>query len=113
MASKFSRPKPSGSIRAWHEAQFGSARCCSIRCPERPDRGILLVVGERRRRSGGGGGGGVPRISSRIHLPRLTGEVRVGFEVTVRDVASVTTPPRCLPARATRRNWSPVTPLIP
>ena len=29
MASKFSRPKPSGSIRLWHDAQVGSVRCCS------------------------------------------------------------------------------------
>ena len=34
--------------------------------------------------SGGGGGGGVPRICSSTHLPRLTGEVRVGFEVKVK-----------------------------
>ena len=27
--------------------------------------------------SGGGGGGGVPRMFSRIHLPRITGDVRV------------------------------------
>ena len=27
--------------------------------------------------SAGGGGGGVPRKFSRIHLPRITGEVRV------------------------------------
>src|SRR5438477_275256 len=27
---------------------------------------------------GGGGGGGVPRMFSRIHLPRRTGEVRFG-----------------------------------
>ena len=36
--------------------------------------------------SGGGGGGGVPRICSSTHLPRLTGEVRVGFEVSVRTL---------------------------
>ena len=36
---------------------------------------------------GGGGGGGVLRIFSRIHLPRITGEVRVGYEDTVRILA--------------------------
>ena len=36
---------------------------------------------------GGGGGGGVPRMFSSIHLPRLTGEVRVGFEVSARMLA--------------------------
>ncbi len=35
--------------------------------------------------SGGGGGGGVPRIASSTHLPRFTGEVRVGFEVIGQD----------------------------
>src|SRR5205823_11937758 len=38
--------------------------------------------------SGGGGGGGALRMFSRIHLPRLTGEVRVGFDVTVSTVRS-------------------------
>ena len=33
---------------------------------------------------GGGGGGGVPRMFSRIHLPRSTGDVRFGYDVTVR-----------------------------
>ena len=31
MASKFSKAKPSGSMRAWQLAQLGLARCCSIR----------------------------------------------------------------------------------
>ena len=64
--------------------------------------------------SGGGGGGGVPRMFSRIHLPRLTGEVRSGLEVTVSTAASVITPPRGLSAgRSTRRNSSPSTPSMP
>ena len=37
--------------------------------------------------SGGGGGGGVPRMFSRIHLPRFTGEVLLGLLVTVRMLA--------------------------
>ena len=55
----------------------------------------------------GGGDGGVPRMFSRIHLPRLTGEVRVGFDVAARMLAWVSTPPRGVPASETRRNQSP------
>ena len=33
---------------------------------------------------GGGGGGGAPRRFSSSHLPRSTGEVRLGYDVTVR-----------------------------
>ena len=36
---------------------------------------------------GGGGGGGAFRIFSRIHLPRMTGEVRFGYDETVRMLA--------------------------
>ena len=50
--------------------------------------------------SGGGGGGGVPRSCWRIHWPRFTGEVRLGFEVSVRTLAWVSTPPRRRSARA-------------
>ena len=45
---------------------------------------------------GGGGGGGVPRRFSRIHLPRTTGEVRSGYEVTVRMLPCPSSPPRTL-----------------
>ena len=63
---------------------------------------------------GGGGGGGVPRICSRIHLPQLTGEVRVGFDVIVRMLACVRMPPRPLPlAKLTRWNADPLTPSMP
>jgi hypothetical protein len=62
---------------------------------------------------GGGSGGGSPRMLSRIHLPRFTGDVLVGFEVTVSTLACVTTPPRGVPANETRRNFGPFTPLIP
>ena len=55
----------------------------------------------------GGGAGGVPRMFSRIHLPRLTGEVRVGFDVAARTLAWVSTPPRGVPASETRRKPSP------
>ena len=35
----------------------------------------------------GGGGGGAPSSCSSTHLPRFTGDVRVGFEVTVKTLA--------------------------
>ena len=60
--------------------------------------------------SGGGGGGGVPRKLSNTNNPRLTGDVRVGFEVTASTEPSVITPPRMLSAgNLTRRISSPLT----
>ena len=61
-----------------------------------------------RRTFGGGGGGGVPRMFSRIHLPRTTGEVRSGYDVTVRMLPWPSSPPRTLSgSRVTRRKWLP------
>ena len=37
-------------------------------------------------------------------MPRLTGEVRVGLDVTARTLAWVRMPPRGVPASETRRN---------
>ena len=48
-----------------------------------------------------------------MYFPRLTGEVRVGFELTVRTEAIVTIPPRRGSLSETRRNSLPVTPGIP
>ena len=50
----------------------------------------------------GGGAGGAPRMFSRIHRPRFTGDVRVGFEVAVKTLAIVITPPREVPSSETR-----------
>ena len=50
---------------------------------------------------------------SRIHLPRLTGEVRVGLDVTDRTLACVSTPPRGEFLSDTFSNVSPLTPSIP
>ncbi len=59
--------------------------------------------------SGGGGGVGNPRMLSKMNKPRLTGDVRVGFEVTTRAAPCVNTPPRGLFAgNATRRISGPV-----
>ena len=112
MASKFSSPKPSGSMRRWHEAQAGSVLCCSIRWRSVPD-GRVSLPSFKASTPDGGGDGGAPRMFSRIHLPRLTGEVRFGLDVAVRTLACVNTPPRGVPASETWRNQSPVTPAIP
>src|SRR5258708_22581847 len=82
MPSKFSKPNPIGSIRAWQLAQDGSARCCSRRWRKVPVNTTSLPSFNDGT-LGSGGGGGVPRIFSKTHLPRLTGEVRVGVEVLV------------------------------
>ena len=54
MASKFSKAKPMGSMRAWQEAQIGFSRCCSMTWRSVPVSVFLLVevghVGRRRRR---------------------------------------------------------------
>ena len=50
---------------------------------------------------------------SSTHLPRLTGEVRVGLEVRVRILAWVRMPPRGPSLRATRWKESLVMPGMP
>ena len=82
IASKFSSAKPSGSIGAWQLAQTGFLRCCSSR--SRTDSGLAVLAAflAARGTSGGGGGGGVPRMFSSSHLPRSTGDVRFGYDVT-------------------------------
>ena len=93
--------RPSGSIIAWQLAQTGLARCCSIRSRIEQHDACAIV----RRRSGGtfgsGGGGGVPSRFSRIHLPRTTGDVRSGYDVTVRMLPCPSRP-RALAVRRKR-----------
>ena len=96
-------------MRRWHEAQAGSVRCRSIRCRSVPPMSQSLPSLSASTPEGGGGGG-VPRMFSRIHLPRLTGEVRVGLDVDARTLAWVSTPPRDVPASDTRRKPSPDNP---
>src|SRR6185295_1831036 len=106
VASKFSSENPSGSITAWHEAQLGLARCCSM--SSRTERGFApSSFSFNGGTPGGGGGGGVPRIFSRIHLPRKTGDVRLGYDVTVRTLPCPSNPHRTGSVRVTRRNWLP------
>ena len=63
--------------------------------------------------SGGGGGGGVPRMFSSSHLPRRTGDVRLGYEVMVSTLPWPRSPLRWVPAIVTRRNLLPETPGTP
>ena len=83
-----------GPCAAWQEAQArvlrGAAPCAAAACP----RAARCLSSASFGTSGGGGGGGVPSRLSSTHLPRLTGEVRVGFEVTVSTLAWVSMPPR-------------------
>ena len=51
---------------------------------------------------GGGGGGGASNKESNTHLPRLTGEVRVGFDVAVSTLACASTPPPRAASTGTR-----------
>ena len=57
----------------------------------------------------GGGGGGAASRFWRIHLPRSTGDVLLGLELTVRMLPWPSSPRRCSSANATRRNCRPVT----
>lgn len=62
----------------------------------------------------GGEGGVVPRMRSRTHAPRNTGEVVVPLAVTLSTPAIVNTPPRWLPGgRVVLRNVQPSTPAMP
>ena len=56
----------------------------------------------------GGGGGGVPRRFPRIQFPRMTGDVRVAYDVTVSTLPCRSNPPRSLfLSSTTRRKWLP------
>ena len=72
-----------------------------------------MIASSSEGMSGGGGGVGVPRMFSRRNWPRFTGEVRVGFDVTIKTPAWVSIPPRGLPSGSvTLRKSRPVTPGI-
>src|SRR4051794_30153097 len=64
--------------------------------------------------SAGGGGAGRPRMLSKTYRPRLTGDVRSGFEVVTSMVPWVKMPPRWLSGgNDTFLIWSPVTLSMP
>ena len=67
-----------------------------------------LFVGSEGTFGGGGGGAASSRVS-RTHLPRFTGEVRFGLEVTARMDPCVSTPRRCGSDRFTLRKSPPLT----
>ena len=77
-ASKFSIAKPIGSIRAWQLAHAGLARCCGHRVAHRQRLARRAPSVFSAGTFGGGGGGGDDSRFSSTHLPRSTGEVRVG-----------------------------------
>ena len=105
-ASKFSRLKPSGSMRAWQLAQVGLARCRSS--ISRTDTGVPAVLSSSVVfTSGGGGGTGAARMLSSSHLPRIVGDVRVGYDVTASTLALPSRPQRFSSASGTRRKWLP------
>ena len=63
---------------------------------------------------GGGGAVGTPSRLSRMNSPRLTGEVRSGFDVIASTVPCVNTPPRGLSAgNCTSRMSFPLTSEMP
>ena len=83
-----SDPSPCGSRRRpdWRDGA-PSARAATAPCRPRrfPGSGGMF---------GGGGCGGTPSRLVRIHLPRSTGDVRFGYEVTVRMLAWPSSPRR-------------------
>src|SRR4029079_9231438 len=100
--SNCSSEKPTGSISRWQLAQVALERCSARR--SRMGRFAATVFSFNDGTLAGGGGGGVPRRFSRIHLPRITGEVRVAYDVTVRILPWRSSPPRSLSeSRLTRR----------
>src|SRR5262245_51263374 len=111
-ASKFSSEKPTGSIRLWQLAHAGLARCSASR--SRTESLADTVLSFNAGTFGSWGGGGVPMILSNIHLPRITGEVRVAYDVTVRMLPCRSSPPRLLSlSRETLRKRLPYTFEIP
>src|SRR3954449_8676809 len=100
-----------GSIWLWQTAHEGSFRCCSIR--SRMETVFPRLVSFSTGTFGGGGGGAAPSRFSRTHFPRTGGEVRVGYDETVRIAPWVKRPPRLSPSSDTRWNVSPDTPAIP
>ena len=111
MPSKFSSAKPIGSISRWHCVQSERTRCSSI---------FWRIVGSfafgsagrggSGGTSGGGFGGLMPSTLPMIHLPRVTGDVRSGFDVVARNAPLPSSPLRTSMSgpSVTRRNWLPV-----
>jgi len=106
MPSKFSSANPSGSITRWQVAQLGVLRCSSMR--SRSDFGSWPAsLSESAGTLAGGAGGGVPRMFSRMYLPRSTGDVRFGYDVTVSTLPWPSSPRRASLVTGTRRKLLP------
>src|SRR5262245_3453908 len=65
-----------GSMILWHPAHGAFARCRVICSRSDSALPLSLFVSSSGGTLGGGSGGGVPRMFSRTHAPRLTGDVR-------------------------------------
>src|SRR5262245_57403300 len=109
MPLKFSNESPIGSMIEWQLLHGSLARCCSSLA--RTEVGAFSSSVSSA--PSGGGGGGAHSSCSSTHLPRLTGEVRVGLLVSVRKLAWVKKPWRLAPAMLTRSNVLPVGPVMP
>src|SRR5262245_36146127 len=102
----------------WHDAQAGFARCAVWRSRTEGNFSpvVFSLVVPASFKGGtlaGGDGGGVPSRTSRIHLPRTTGDVRVAIEVNVNTLAWPSKPRRFSSVISTRRNRLPTTFGIP
>ena len=73
---------------------------------------ITALVSSSSGTFGGGGGGGDPISTSRIHLPRCTGDVRSAYDVSVRMLPWPNRPRR-YSGSDTRLNSGPVTFAMP
>src|SRR5262245_10612408 len=99
-----------GSMAAWQAAHSGFLRCASMRW--RSGRFATVGPSARGGMAGGGGGGGEHRRRDSTHLPRLTGDVRLGLEVSVSRAAWDRSPKRCVAAPLTA-TWRIVVPVMP
>ena len=95
-----------GSIGAWQTEHDGFSRCSTI--ASRIDTGSPSSFSSASAgMSGGGSGGGAPSRFSSTHLPRSTGDVRFGYDVTVITLPWPSSPPRRASSSVTRRNRLP------
>jgi len=90
---------------AVNAAWFKMARSKTMRRRSRSDRS--LPFSSSAGTLGGGVGTCAPITFSSTHTPRCTGEVRSGFEVTMRKLPWPSSPRRASFVIATRRNWLP------
>ena len=78
---------------SWQLAHVAFDRCSPNR--SRKDSVFEIVFSFSGGKFGGGGGGGAPNRFPRIQFPRITGEVRVAYDVTASTLPCRNNPPRC------------------